>query len=784
MASGTIDGIYSGLNTTEIINSIIEAERTKQNVYLARQAEYTQKLTSWQTINSYLLAFKTQADVLSKASLWDKISVTSSDSDIISATGSGSSASGTYFVSVDQLAQNQQIASQGYSSDQTIVGTGTIEISVGGSSPITINMEAGSNSLNALKQAINDAGAGVTAAIINDGSGNNPFRLILSANETGADSEITVTTDLIGGTQPDFGTSYFDIPEKIEWSPNATSNPSLGAGAGYTGTVNKIYDFTIDGSTPKTIGVDEIAINWTDGTNSGSITIPSTFNPATDEVVLTGDGSDGLTLSFSSGVLVGGDTFQVQVLAPTIQAGQDAILRLGSQGSGGSPIVVTSSSNTVTTLIDGVTLELHDVSSGSIRITVDTDHSSILSTVQDLVSKYNEFAEFVDQQMSFNAEANTAGVLLGEISLVNLLSYIRSDITRRVRGLDGDLRTLSDVGVKFDIHGKLSVNTSVLTELLNDDPEAVKKLFLASGNSDNGYVKFLSAGPDAVPSESGYDVDITQAATRGTYTGVSIDSPALSNIDLTNNNNRIKISVNGTTSGEISLEARIYTSGDDLAAEIEEKINADESLGSNEVEVVWVNNGDTGHFEITSSIWGSNSKVNLDVEPAWSAHSILGLSGGTSTDGTDVEGTINGEPATGVGQVLTGDDDNENTAGLKLKVSLTPDLLVDGAEGKITLTKGIAALLSEKINAYTDANDGILNSRTKTIEKQINNIKEQIERMEEQLEVKRQSLYKQFIAMEEAIGKLQSQQMFLSSALASLNSSSAYNNRSSGMISY
>ncbi|UCC79417.1 MAG: flagellar filament capping protein FliD [Candidatus Zixiibacteriota bacterium] len=782
MASGAIDGIFSGLNTTEIINSIIEAERAKQNVYLARQAEYAQKMTSWQTINSYLLAFKTQADVLSKASLWDKISVSSSNPDIISAAGSGSSASGTYFVSVDQLAQNQQIASQGYSSDQTIVGTGTIEISVGGSAPVTINLEAGSNSLSALKQAINDAGAGVTAAIINDGSGNDPYRLILSANQTGANSEITVTNDLIGGTQPDFETSYFDIPEKMEWSPNATSNPSLGAGAGYTGTANKIYTFTIEGSGSQTIGVDEITVNWSDGTDSGSITIPSTFNPATDEVVLTGDGSDGLTLSFSSGVLVGGDTFQVQALAPLIQAGQDAILRLGSQGSGGSPIVVTSSSNTITSLIDGVTLELHDVSAGPIKITVNSDRSSIISTVQDLVSKYNEFAEFVDEQMSFNADANTAGVLLGETSLVNLLSYVRSDITQRVRGLDGDLTTLSDVGVKFDIYGKLSVDTSVLTELLNDDPEAVKKLFLASGNSDNGYIKFLSAGPDAIPSESGYDVDITQAATRGTYTGVSIGNPALTNIDLTNNNNRIKISVNGAVSGEISLEARIYTSGDELAAEIEEKINACEELGSNDVEVVWVDNGDTGHFEITSSIWGSNSKVNIDVEPAWSAHTILGLSGGTSTDGADVEGTINGEPATGVGQILTGDDENENTAGLKLKVTLTPDLLVSGPEGKITLTKGIAALLSEKIDVYTDANDGILNSRTKAIEKQINNIKEQIERMEKQLELKRESLYKQFIAMEEAIGKLQSQQMFLSSAIASLDSLWQSNNNSGGLF--
>ncbi|MEE9554166.1 MAG: flagellar cap protein FliD N-terminal domain-containing protein, partial [candidate division Zixibacteria bacterium] len=67
---GSIDGIFSGMDTTAIIDSIIKAEHRKVDVYLARQAEYTQKLASWQTINSFMLAFKTQSDVLSKPGLW------------------------------------------------------------------------------------------------------------------------------------------------------------------------------------------------------------------------------------------------------------------------------------------------------------------------------------------------------------------------------------------------------------------------------------------------------------------------------------------------------------------------------------------------------------------------------------------------------------------------------------------------------------------------------------------------------------------------------------------
>lgn len=776
--TGTIDGIFSGMDTSGIIDSIIQAERMKQNVYYARQADYTKKLTSWRAINSYLLAFKTQSDVLSKDAMWDKISVISSDSDIISVTGSGSSASGTYTLSVDQLAQNQQIASQGFSSTQEIVGVGTFEISVGGGSPTIITLEAGSNSLSALKQAINDSGAGVTAAIINDGSENNAYRLILSAKETGANQEITVTSDLTGGTAPDFTTSYFDIAEKLNWSSDATSNPNLGPSASYTGSANKVYTFTIAGAGAQTIGTDEIAIDWSDGTNSGTITVPSNFNPVTDEVALTGAGSDGLTISFSTGDLEAGDTFQVQALAPVIQAGQDAVMRLGSSGSGGSPIEITSSSNTVTTLIDGVTLQLHDISTDPIQITVESDHSSIISTVQDLVNKYNDFAAFVESQLKFDSEANTVGVLLGETSLVILLANIRSDVTRSVPGLSGSLSALYDIGIKFDIHGKLSLDSSKLTELLNDDIESVKNLFLASGNSDNGYISFISAGPDAVPSEQAYDVNITQAATRGIYAGLSIDDPNVTNVDLTNNNNRIKVTINGVTSGEIHLEEKIYTSGDELAQEIQDKINADEDLGSSEVEVKWIGDGSTGHFEITSTTWGENSKVTLDAEPAWSAHTMLGLVGGTSTDGQSVEGTINGEPATGVGQILTGNVDNDKTAGLKLKITLTPDLVTDGIEGRLTFTKGIAALMSEQIGRYTDVNDGILNSRTKAIEKQINTIKEQIERMEERLEVKRKGLYLQFIAMEQAIGRLQGQQQFLTAAIANLGAYSGIGNNS------
>jgi flagellar hook-associated protein 2 len=779
MASfGSIDGIISGIDTTSIIDSIIELEHKKVDVYLARQAEYAQKLTTWQTINSFLLAFKTQADILSKPTLWGSKTVTSSNEDKIFASANNSSAIGTYFVSVDQLAQNQQIASQGYSSGSAILGIGTVDISVAGGTSATITLEAGQNSLESLKNAINDASAGITAAIVNDGSANAPYRLILTSNQTGADNIITVTSNLTGGQPPDFSTSYFDVAEKIDWSSEATSNPWLGSTASYSGNINKTYTFTVQGTGTQTVGAGPITIDWTDGINSGTITV----NTVGEEIALVGDGADGLTVSFSAGDLVGGDTFQIQATAPVIQAGQDAILRLGASGSGGSPIIVTSPGNTVTTLIDGVTLEIKGTTTEPVQITVEQDDSSIVSTIQEFISKYNDFADFVDEQLDYNAETGTAGVLLGETSLMNLLTDVRSSILRSVSGLVGDLTRLSDIGIKFNLQGELQLDSSVLTAKLESDPDQVRKLLQAAGSTDNGYITFLSSGLKAVPTAAGYNIDITRAALQGKLEAGVIADPADTNLVLTSSNNNIQLRINGLLSSVISLEAKTYTSGDELAQEIEDKINADEALGSNEVEVAWVDQGTTGYLQITSTIWGTNSKVEIDTTPSSSAHDILGFSNGVSTDGQDVQGTINGEPATGTGQILTGDDDNENTAGLKLKISLTPDQVIEGPEGKVFLTKGIAAILSEKIDNYTDASVGILSSRTKSITRQIDNLKEQIDRMEEQLERKRASLYQEFMAMEEALGKLQSQQMYLSAAIESMAQLSAGSSSGSSLF--
>ncbi|MCP4581756.1 MAG: flagellar filament capping protein FliD [candidate division Zixibacteria bacterium] len=764
---GSIEGIISGFNTSELIDAIIKAESRSLDLVALRQTEQTNQLTTWKSIEALLVGVKAQASLLSSESLWYAKSATSSDESVISVSSTTDASPGSYFLTVDQLASHHQVASQGISSLSENLGTGTFQIQSGNGITTTITVDGSNNTLNSLKDAINNSDAEVTAAVINDGSEHNPYRLILTAKESGAASQITVTPNLTGGTSPVF-VPQFDLAEKLSWSDTASANPVLSINAAYTGDENKTYTFTVGGTGTQTIGAGDIDIDWTDGTNSGTITVST----ADTDIALTGDGSDGLITYFSAGTLEAGDTFQIQAFDPDIQDGQDAIVRLGGSDNGGSPILLHSATNTITDLIEGVTLELNSVSENNetVQIEISEDRSQIKAQINQFVAKYNEYQSFVDDQFSFNPEADaSAGVLMGDTGLMLLHNNIRTTLTSSISGLPEEMRMLSQAGVKFNSQGNLSFDESVFDEQIEDNFTNLMNLFKSSGTTDNNKIEYVSSGASTKISETGYEVDITQAATKGTFTGGSIDNPSVTPLVLNATNNTIKVKINNLVSSDILLTQKTYNSGEELAEEIEEKINSDPNLVGTGVEVTWVDSGNTGHLVISSNSYGDTSTVSLESAPGNSAHSILGLAGGVEVAGLDVEGTINGETATGTGQLLTGDNGNENTAGLQLMITLETADLIEGSEGKVLFNKGIADVMEEKFISYTDPYEGALKSRKDALESQIKISNDRMKFLGEQLERRRADLFLQFAAMEDAMAQMQTEQQYLTSSLAGLN---------------
>lgn len=759
----SIDGLASNLNTTEIIDALIEFERRPVTLMEVQQALKTQELSTFNALSAKLLALQTSITTLTNERGFSQASISVSHTDLLDASAEKALGTGSYALNILSLASNHQIASHGFDDPSQSFGTGTITLALGSRSATTITIDAGNNTLVGIKNAINDAKMGITAAIINDGSGSKPYRLVLTGNETGRTNTIKVTGSLAGGETLDFTTSVFDAPEAIVTSSLTTSQISLGDTASFTGTTNKTYTFTVKGAGAQTVGQGNVTIEWSDGTASGSIVV----SQADTEIV----GPDGLKLSFADGILTAGDVFQVNTFAPVLQQASDARVSIGSSANGASPLVVSSATNTIKDLIPGLTINLKGVTTtttGPVTIKTGLNTTGVVDKIQSFITAYNDVKEFIDNQNKFNSDTKESGVLLGDLTLMTIQTRLTSLISEPVKGLDKEMNTLSAIGIRTGTDGKLTLRDSTrLTQALEKNFDQVLRLFTDGGASSNEAISFLSSTAN-IKGGSEFAVDITQAATHGYFQGQKIADPAVTPLTLSAANNRIKLRVDGLVSEEITLPAGTYASGEDLAAELQALISADAKIGAKGVTVEWVDLGGEGYLKLTSSGYGTASKVEIITSITSPAYNALGLTAGVAHAGDDVAGTINGEKATGKGQVLTGNQGNATTAGLKLTIALTDDQLADGAEGNITITRGFASTMRDALDRLTKSSDGVIARKTGGLQKQIDNIKNQIKQFDARLAMRREYLAKQWSDMETVLSQFQTEGAFLSSQLENI----------------
>jgi flagellar hook-associated protein 2 len=765
----SIDGLISGIDTTGIVDAIIDFERRPALFMEVDQAQKTNTITTLKALQAKIYAVQSKAQQLTYKATFDKALVSLTDDSYLTATASGKVAVGSYDLRVIAVARNHQIASQGFSADEiTAFGTGTIEIGVGSASPQTITIDASNNTLTDIKDAINDAKVGVTASILSDGSASNEHRLIITADSTGLSNSISITSNLTGGPNLNYTTSSFDAPESMLMNSGSNSQISLGASAAFTGNVNKTYTFTVQGSGAQTIGTDNITIDWTDGTDSGSIVV----SQADFEYDLVGAGADGLKLSLSAGELNSGDIFQVQTFAPLLQEASNAEIAFGSSGGAGSPITVVSESNKFHNVIAGVVLDVTDVTPPGevVTLTTDVDISGIKKSIQGFLDAFNDVNKFIDDQNKYTEETGEAGILLGDSIIQNMQGSLRRIVSGRVNSESEGYRHLSSLGIRTGADGRLTIKDSTrFEEALRENLDDVVALFTDTGYASAGAISLISA-TTASKEGTDYAVNITQAASQGTYTGVDVSDPASTSLVLDGTNNRLIITVNGKESDEIVLTEKSYDSPTELVNELQLRIDSDLKIGTAGTLVSWVDTGDgNGHIVFTSSAYGKTSRISVDTAVDNNASVMLGLGAGVSIDGFDVEGTINGEEARGSGQYLTGEKDNENTAGLKLKITYTADQLGDGDEGTITLSKGLASKLNVHFTGLNATPNGLFDSRIKSYQNQVDNLSDRIADFDELLTLKRERLLLQFQRMELVLAQMGAQGDAITSAIAGFN---------------
>ena len=204
----TTQGIGSGLDIASIVDKLVTVASAPLTALQTQETAYQTKLSAFGQVSSALSTFQSTIAPLTTSAAFQSFAASVADSSIasvsIDSTQAKSLSAGTHTLAVTQLADSQRTASSGFADTTSAVGTGTLTIDIGtwgsGYSTFTPNGAVGSktitidstnNSLAGIRDAINSAGAGVTASIVNDGSGN---RLVINGSATGSANGFRIST--------------------------------------------------------------------------------------------------------------------------------------------------------------------------------------------------------------------------------------------------------------------------------------------------------------------------------------------------------------------------------------------------------------------------------------------------------------------------------------------------------------------------------------------------------------------------------------------------------------
>jgi flagellar hook-associated protein 2 len=198
MATITASGIGSGLDVESIVTQLLAIERKPLDNLESEERLINAQISAYGSLKSKIADFETAMKALATTDSFKLFSANSSDESVLTATADESASAGTYSIEVTALAERDKLRTSAYTDESTVVGEGTLTISVGSDS-FNLTIDSSNSTLAGIRDAINNASdnTGVTANIITDANG---ASLVLSSNDTGTANALTVSvsSDLDG----------------------------------------------------------------------------------------------------------------------------------------------------------------------------------------------------------------------------------------------------------------------------------------------------------------------------------------------------------------------------------------------------------------------------------------------------------------------------------------------------------------------------------------------------------------------------------------------------------
>jgi flagellar hook-associated protein 2 len=740
----TFGGLTSGIDTESIISRLAQLEAIPIRRLQVQQAQISQRQAIMGQLRARVSAVNTAISGLNTQSAFNSISANSSKPEVATVSAGVSGATGTYNLAVTRLATAHRITSAAQASPGSSLNlTGTVVMNGKAFQVVA------TDSLSTLAEKINNLNVGISANVLDGGAGQ--AFLSLSARDTGAAGRIqmgSLSGNVLSGLGLTNGAAPLEVRQPVTnggisygfSSVEVAFSEMIGATASGNFTVNGTsVSFNMATDTLETIAE---RINTNVSTAVATIRTVSENGKIVSKLEIAGTAAPAVFTDPNNFLQAIG--FMHRPPQNQVVAAQDALYSIDG-------VSMTNASNTITGVIRGATITLLKGNAGTpetstLTLTRDSDHAK--AKLKAFTDAYNELVDFIRANSKFDKETFSNGPLFGDPIARQVEASLSTLLFADVPGVTTNIKNLAALGFKLADQGKLTLDDAVLDKALREQPDAVAAVFRAAGTVTNSNLTYVSSTAKTKASiGQGYDIVITQAASRAKVSGTAAQQ--------SNSNQREILTFSGALFG--STTHRLTIPKGSSPANTVNLINNDAKL-KELVSASLVG----GVLTIESKKWGSAGDFSVvsDRNPGPN-NTRIGPGGGIKEEGVDVQGTINGEPATGTGQFLMGNADNQMTSGLQIQYTGT----AIGFVGRISVSRGLGVMMSDLLNTYTDTVSGFFSANDKSLTTQYEDFQKRIDLLNERVGRRQEDLRKRFAAMELAIMRSQSQSARLQAML-------------------
>ncbi len=818
----TFNGLISGLNTSAIIQALMQAYEQPQ-IDIQNQINQLQtNLSDYQTISGDLTSLQNAADSLEQASQFSAMQATTSDSSVATATASSQAVPSTISFNVNQLAQAEVLASaNSVSSLSSQVATSNFLLSsqaagYGITSLSGSSLQVGNHAFSVTQALTGGTASGNTSlgSSITIGSSNDT----IDATVNGTSYTFTIASGTytpsqlaaaIASASNVSGTQLLDARvnsvNKLELSTSllgssaslqitgGTALSTLGLATQSAASVGTAGSISLDGTATSINNVQAGSTQTLSDGTGGSITIgiggfgisQGSFNAVevaagngslqqvVDNINSAGAGVTASAVQVASGQYIlqlasnstgtkGAITVESAPFASALgsfnQVTQAQNAQIAVGGSGG--YLLSSQTNTVSGVLPGVSIDLVSAQpSGSSPVTL-----TVSPDGQEMAKQVQQLVNAANQVLSdINQYAgyNYQTNQGGPLMGDSTLNQITNQILGTISEAVGQNGfTPAQAGLSVTKNGTISFDASTFAQAYDANPSQVASLFTEGGS----FAPSSSSYAGAV--SLNYASDATAA---GTYPVV-----------ITNSATQAQDAGNVLSSGTISSAETITVQMNGASASY--AAQAGESLTSiaQGLNAAFVANGlalsasvnttsSGSQLVLTSNAYGSAQSFTVTSTAAGSGQTGLVSSANTpeTFSGTDVAGTIDGVTATGEGQVLSAPVNNSTLAGLSLLVTANGITSATNI-GNYTYQPGISGGLAYIANGGAAPVTGSITTTISGIQNQISNLQQQYQSYTPMIQAEQNMLEQEFNNMEVQLGNFQNIGSYLAGQIKQL----------------